>query len=68
MKEGDRLAFILNETEKIIELQPKTKKSIHGVMGALKPASSIDINEAIELAKIERAKEIDSRLKKLEDE
>ncbi|SHH74840.1 hypothetical protein SAMN02746098_01357 [Desulfosporosinus lacus DSM 15449] len=58
MKEGDRLAFILDET----------KKSIRGVMGALKPSSSIDINEAIELAKIERAIEIDSRLKELEDE
>lgn len=68
MKEGDRLAFILDESGKIIEVQPKTKKTIRGVMGALKPASSIDINEAIELAKIERAKEIDSRLKELEDE
>ncbi|WP_200797874.1 hypothetical protein [Desulfosporosinus lacus] len=52
------MAFILDET----------KKSIRGVMGALKPSSSIDINEAIELAKIERAIEIDSRLKELEDE
>ncbi|MCB8814296.1 AbrB/MazE/SpoVT family DNA-binding domain-containing protein [Desulfosporosinus shakirovi] len=68
IKEGDRLAFVLDESEKIIEVQPKTKKSIRGVMGALKPASSIDINEAIKLATTERAKEIDSRLKELDDE
>lgn len=62
------MAFILDESGKIIDVQPKTKKSIRRVMGSLKLSSSIDINEAIELAKIERAKEIDSGLKELEDE
>ena len=28
LKEGDRLAFVLDENERIIEVQPKTKKSI----------------------------------------
>ena len=28
INEGDRLAFILDENEKIIEVQPKTKKQL----------------------------------------
>jgi len=68
IKEGDRLAFVLDESERIIEVQPKTKKSIRGVMGALKSTSSMDVDEAIELAKTERAKAIYSSLKELEDE
>jgi len=60
IKEGDRLAFFLDENERIIEVQPKTKRSIRGVMGALKPTASIDVDEAIELAKTERAKAIGS--------
>ena len=58
LNEGDRLAFILNEKEGIIEVQPKTKKSIRGVMGALKPAINLNADEAIDLAKTERAKEL----------
>jgi AbrB family looped-hinge helix DNA binding protein len=68
IKEGDRLAFVLDESERIIEVQPKTKKSIRGVMGVLRSTSSIDVDEAIELAKTERAKAIDSSLKELENE
>lgn len=68
IKEGDRLAFILDENEKIIEVQPKTKKSIRGVMGALKTTSHINVGEAIEIAKAKRAKAIDSSLKELENE
>lgn len=63
INEGDRLAFVLDENERVIEVQPKTKKSIRGVMGALKPAANIDVDEAIEFAKIERAKAIDRSLK-----
>lgn len=58
LKEGDRLEFVLDENEKIIEIQPKKKKSIRYVMGALKPTIPIDVEEAIELAKTERAKAI----------
>lgn len=68
IKEGDRLAFVLDESERIIEVQPKTKKSIRGVMGVLKSTSSIDVDEAIELAKIDRAKTIANGLKESEDE
>ena len=68
IKEGDRLAFVLDESERIIEVQPKTKKSIRGVMGALKPTFPIDVDEAIELARIERARAIVSKLKDLENE
>jgi AbrB family looped-hinge helix DNA binding protein len=68
LKEGDRLAFVLDEDERIIEVQPKIKKSIRGVMGALKSTSSIDVDEAIELARTERAKAIASGFKELEDE
>lgn len=58
LKEGDRLAFVLDENEKIIEVQPKNKKSIRDVMGVLKPNVPINVEEAIELAKTERAKAI----------
>lgn len=68
IKEGDRLAFVLDDSDRIIEVQPKIKKSIRGVMGALKSTSSIDVDEAIELAKLERAKVIVSGLKELQDE
>ncbi|AFM42973.1 transcriptional regulator, AbrB family [Desulfosporosinus acidiphilus SJ4] len=68
IKEGDRLAFVLDENERIIEVQPKTKKSIRGVMGALKSTSSIDVDVAIELAITERAKALASGLKESEDE
>lgn len=68
IKEGDRLAFVLDESDRIIEVQPKTKKSIRGVMGALKPTFSIDVDEAIEFATIERARAIVSKLKELENE
>ncbi|MBP1760368.1 MAG: transcriptional regulator, AbrB family, partial [Firmicutes bacterium] len=46
INEGDRLAFVLDENERIIEVQPKTKKSIRGVMGALKSTINIDVSEA----------------------
>lgn len=68
IKEGDRLAFVLDDNERIIEVQPKTKKSIRGVMGALKSTSSIDVDEAIELAITERAKAVAIGLKELENE
>lgn len=68
LKEGDRLAFVLDENERIIEVQPKIKKSIRSVMGALKSTSSIDVDEAIELARTERAKAIASGLKESENE
>jgi len=68
IKEGDRLAFVLDENERIIEVQPKTKKSIRGVMGALKSTSSIDVDKAIELARTERAKSVASGLRELENE
>lgn len=68
LKEGDRLAFILDEKEGTIEVQPKIKKSIRGVMGALKPTSPIDVDEAIELAKTERANAINNSLKDSENE
>lgn len=62
INEGDRLAFVLDENERVIGVLLKTKKSIRGVMGALKSAANIDVNEAIELAKIERANAIDRSL------
>ena len=61
LKEGDRLAFVLDENEKIIEVQPKNKKSIRDVMGVLKPNVPINVEEAIERAKTERAKAIRNR-------
>ena len=68
IKEGDRLAFVLDENERIIEVLPKIKKSIREVMGALKSTSSIDVDEAIELARTERAKAVASGLTELENE
>lgn len=68
LTEGDRLAFVLDDSERIIEVQPKTKKSIRGVMGALKPTFPIDVDDAIELAITERAKAVASGLKELENE
>lgn len=68
LNEGDRLAFILNEKEGIIEVQPKTKKSIRGVMGALKPAINLNADEAIDLAGAERAKELKKKSMELKDE
>ncbi len=68
IKEGDRLAFVLDESDQIIEVQPKIKKSIRGVMGALKTTSSIDVDEAIKLAIIERAKEVAGDLNESENE
>lgn len=68
IKEGDRLAFVLDENERIIEVQPKTKKSIRGVLGVLKPTSPMDVDEAIELAKTERAKAIQSNLREIKNE
>ncbi|HZK85169.1 MAG TPA: AbrB/MazE/SpoVT family DNA-binding domain-containing protein [Desulfosporosinus sp.] len=68
IKEGDRLAFVLDESDRIIEVQPKTKKSIRAVMGALKPTFAIDVDEAIDLATIERARAIVSKSKESEDE
>lgn len=68
LKEGDRLAFVLDENDRIIEIQPKIKKSIRGVMGALKPTSSINVDEAIEQARTERAKAVADGLKDSENE
>jgi len=70
IKEGDRLAFVLDESERIIEVQPKTKKSIRGVMGALKPTFPIDadVDEVIKLSRIERARAIVSKSKESENE
>ncbi|HWQ71372.1 MAG TPA: AbrB/MazE/SpoVT family DNA-binding domain-containing protein [Desulfitobacteriaceae bacterium] len=68
INEGDRLAFILDENERVIEVLPKTKKSIRGVMGALKSEDNIDVDEAIELAKIERAKAIGRSLQESQSE
>ncbi len=68
LNEGDRLAFVLDENEKIIEVQPKTKKSIRGVMGALKSTTNVNVDEAIELARVERAKDIKKRSMELKDE
>lgn len=60
LKEGDRIAFVLDDNKKVIDIQPKPKKSIRGVMGILKPTSNVDVgvDEAIDLARTERAKEI----------
>ena len=55
LNEGDRLAFVLDENERIIEVQPKTKKSIRGVMGALNSTTNVYVDEAIDLAWTERA-------------
>jgi antitoxin PrlF len=68
INEGDRLAFVLDENEKIIEVQPKIKKSIRGVMGALKSANNVYVDEAIDLARAERAKELKERSLELKDE
>ncbi|NLN87352.1 MAG: AbrB/MazE/SpoVT family DNA-binding domain-containing protein [Syntrophomonadaceae bacterium] len=68
LNEGDRLAFVLDENEKIIEVQPKTKKSIRGVMGALKSTTEVNIDEAIESARVERAKDLKKRSMELKDE
>lgn len=68
LAEGDRLAFILNEKEGIIEVQPKTKKSIREVMGALKPTINLNADEAIDLARAERAKELKRKSMELKDE
>lgn len=68
INEGDRLAFILDENERIIEVQPKTKKSIRGVMGALKSTTNVNVDEAIDLARVERAKELKERSMELKDE
>ncbi|MDR3539707.1 MAG: AbrB/MazE/SpoVT family DNA-binding domain-containing protein [Desulfosporosinus sp.] len=68
INEGDRLAFVLDENEKIIEVQPKTKKSIRGVMGALKSTANVYVDEAIDLARTERAKELKDRSMELKDE
>ena len=61
INEGDRLAFVLDENERIIEVQPKTKKSIRGVMGALKSTTNVNVDEAIDLARAGRAKELKDR-------
>lgn len=68
LNEGDRLAFVLDENEKIIEVQPKTKKSIRGVMGALKSTTEVNIDEAIESARVGRAKDLKKRSMELKDE
>lgn len=68
INEGDRLAFVLDDNERIIEVQPKTKKSIRGVMGALKSTTNINVDEAINLARAERAKELKERSMELKDE
>ncbi|EGW37887.1 AbrB/MazE/SpoVT family DNA-binding domain-containing protein [Desulfosporosinus sp. OT] len=68
LNEGDRLAFVLDENERIIEVQPRIKKSIRGVMGALKVAKNINVEEAIDLARAERAKELNERSMELTDE
>jgi len=68
LNEGDRLAFVLDENERIIEVQPKTKKSIRGVMGALKSTTNVYVDEAIDLARTERAKELKERSMELKDE
>lgn len=68
IKEGDRLAFVLDENERIIEVQPKTKKSLLDVIGSLKPAISGDIDEAIEFVRTERANEIAGKFTEFENE
>ncbi|AGA70506.1 looped-hinge helix DNA binding domain, AbrB family [Desulfitobacterium dichloroeliminans LMG P-21439] len=68
IKEGDRLAFVLDENDRIIEVQPKTKKSIREVMGVLKSTMNVDADEAIGVARAERAKEISAKSKELRDE
>ena len=68
LSEGDRLAFILNEKEGIIEVQPKTKKSIRRVMGALKSTINLNADEVIDCAREERAKELEKKSIELKDE
>lgn len=68
INEGDRLAFVLDENERIIEVQPKTKKSIREVMGVLKSTTNVDADEAIDLARAERAKELKEKSMDLKDE
>lgn len=68
LNEGDRLAFILNEKEGIIEVQPKTKKSIREVMGALKSTINLNADEVIDWAREERAKELEKKSMELKDE
>ena len=68
INEGDRLAFVLDDNERIIEVQPKTKKSIRGVMGALKSTTKVYVDEAIDLARAERVKELKERSLELKDE
>jgi len=68
INEGDRLAFVLDDNERIIEVQPKTKKSIRGVMGALKSTTKVYVDEAIDLARAERAKELKERSMEIKDE
>lgn len=68
INEGDRLAFVIDENGRIIEVQPKTKKSIRGVMGALKSTTNVNVDEAIDLARVERAKELKERSMELKDE
>ncbi|WP_018305954.1 AbrB/MazE/SpoVT family DNA-binding domain-containing protein [Desulfitobacterium hafniense] len=68
LNEGDRLAFILNDKEGIIEVQPKTRKSIRGVMGALKTTRNLNADEAIDWAREERVKELEKKLMELNDE
>ncbi|PKM83102.1 MAG: AbrB family transcriptional regulator [Firmicutes bacterium HGW-Firmicutes-14] len=68
INEGDRLVFVLDDNERIIEVQPKTKKLIRGVMGALKSATNVNVDEAINLARAERAKELKERSMESKDE
>lgn len=68
LEEGDRLAFIIDDNRKVIEVKPKPKKSIRDVMGALKPSINLDVDEAIELARRERAKKIVDSMKDVKDE
>ena len=67
LNEGDRLAFILND-KGFIEVQPRTKKSIRGVMGALKSTRNLNADEVIDWAREERAKELEKKLMELNDE
>ncbi|MFZ5633366.1 MAG: AbrB/MazE/SpoVT family DNA-binding domain-containing protein [Bacillota bacterium] len=62
LKEGDRLAFVLDENKKVIDIHPKKKKSIRSVVGLLKSKSSLSFEEARELAHQKRAEEIRSKM------
>lgn len=66
LQEGDRLTFVLRENNKIIEVQPKKKKSIRNVIGILKAQSPHNFDEAGKQAHIERAEDIDSKMRNLE--